>query len=190
MSGCHDTEIPLIKQLKELFARIEKLESLTNIKQAEQLIFDGVKLHATILQYEARMKELEKLVKFHEEYLTKINQIALCDPEKVAANQKRLAERLDKLEQYMEMEDRVTASYVLDRLTIFETNIKLLTDRFNGLENFIIGHKLGEKNLANRVQDLETAIEDLSQDVLELECKENKSSVICPVCDGKGRFNP
>jgi DNA repair exonuclease SbcCD ATPase subunit len=41
---------------------------------------------------------LELKVALHEEYLKKIDKIALCDPDKVAANQKHLENNISKLE--------------------------------------------------------------------------------------------
>lgn len=43
------------------------------------------------------MLEYKKLVDAHEKYLRKIDTIAMCDPEKVIADQKYLNERIDNL---------------------------------------------------------------------------------------------
>lgn len=50
------------------------------------------------LNYCKRIYVLENISQSHEEYLKKINEIALCDPDKVAHNYNNLNIRIDKLE--------------------------------------------------------------------------------------------
>ncbi len=46
-------------------------------------------------------------------------------------------------------------------------DVREISKRLSKLYLFVLGHQLGEKNLANRVQDLETSITDLNQDIID-----------------------
>ncbi len=62
-----------------------------------------------------------------------------------------------------------------------------LVEKVEDIYSFLFSHKPFEKNLANRVQDLEQEITEICQRLLDLECKENpKNPYKCPTCDGKG----
>ncbi len=72
--------------------RIEKLESLIDIKKMEQIILDGANLHATILKFEARMRRLEL-------YVSKIPQEnPVVDVPQQEGNSKKLLEFAKKCE--------------------------------------------------------------------------------------------
>ena len=52
-------------EIDELRKEIYKIKTLIDIKKIEQIILDGANLHATILKFENRMKQLEGFNKPH-----------------------------------------------------------------------------------------------------------------------------
>jgi predicted RNase H-like nuclease (RuvC/YqgF family) len=55
-----DENRKISRRVDELQKRIEKLKTLTDIKQLEKILYDGAQLHLTIIKFETRMKELEQ----------------------------------------------------------------------------------------------------------------------------------
>jgi Zn finger protein HypA/HybF involved in hydrogenase expression len=108
-----------------------------------------------------------------------------------------IEKRLDKLESYMEMEDRVTASDVLFRLERLETCQK---EQLNKLAKFSIEinemrsgcHEILQKASERRnskVLELEKTINDLVDKIAEIGnyyYQEKQMPYKCPVCDGEG----
>ena len=94
----------------DVFGRLSRIESLIDIDKIEKMILDGANLHATILKYEERMKELERKLEFynplHEAHanshhgidkeirrlIDRVNELASKDivPESVSVDTKKL----------------------------------------------------------------------------------------------------
>lgn len=58
-----------------------------------------------------------------------------------------------------------------NKIEMFNTDLLMCMDRLLKLELYIFGHQLGEKNLSNRVQDLESSIVDDHEDILDIEAR-------------------
>lgn len=85
------------KKIDDIDKRVKDMEGLRGIVAPA--------LDKTLCALEERIKSLETLVKAHEQYLTKIHGIALCDPDKVLSNQKLIMERLSELEEWTRKEE-------------------------------------------------------------------------------------
>ena len=82
---------------------------------------DMVHAQDGIVKCMQKIEKLEKLVIAHEVYLTKIDTIALCDPEKIKNNEKAMMERIERLE--------IAPKFQFDYH-------KLVFDRIDALEKF------------------------------------------------------
>jgi hypothetical protein len=78
--------------------RLKELEEWT--RKDEDAIYKRIKIIEDFIgqNYRSDIQRIEKLVNAHEEYLCRIDKIAMCDPDKVLSNQKILDERLSILE--------------------------------------------------------------------------------------------
>lgn len=144
--------------------RLEKLESNDEYNKRY-----SIELHEYLIKSDENIAELSKFIIAHEEFLKKIDTIALCDPEKVAANQKILLERLEKLETYMEMEDRVTASHVINILTKLEEH-----------KNYQIDEN---RKISQRVDEIESYYNPIKHN----ELVSGELVIDCPTCNGSGK---
>ncbi|HWY33269.1 MAG TPA: hypothetical protein VNX68_01405 [Nitrosopumilaceae archaeon] len=63
--------------------------------------------------------------------------------------------------------------------TEYHDKLAARIEKLEGLYEFILGHKLGEKNLANRVQDLETTYYKFNEDLINIEVEvDNKNKSV------------
>jgi DnaJ-class molecular chaperone len=97
---------------------------------------------------------------------------------------RKIFKRLDKLEDYMKMEDRITASDVLLRLNEVQTWI--MKHEKEGQE---YGNELEERNkkITNQLSQMNISLNYILSD-LEVGYR-NKKPHKCPVCDGAGMTN-
>ena len=124
----------VLENQKVLLERIKKLESLTDFDKAEKLIFNGAETHSSILRCEAKFREVEK------ELTDSLAAWNLHD------------DRINSLEDYMEMEDRMTASDVILRIEKIEDFHAAFKD---SLKRDIEGQKHLWENIIDRVNKLE-----------------------------------
>ena len=138
------------------------------------------------------VKKLKEYVNNHEEYLKKIDKIALCDPEKVSNNEKVLSNKIEELEQKINNCD----CRIHNNAHKINTNLQLndLWTRQKHLEekiNILISNeekKCRENNeIANRLKQLEKEINSHCKLLSEISPKlEPKKPNKCPVCEGEG----
>lgn len=155
----------LIKHLQEGIKKsFEKIDKLQQLIERERFDISNRSNTIEILDHQQdeihdRIDELERyksLIDFHNETIKKLNvRINILEDSIKIQNSARLAqevsaaevferfnypkirERLEKLEYYMTMEDRITASDVLLRLEILESEKKFYSDRKETKKHYI-----------------------------------------------------
>jgi hypothetical protein len=80
------------------FSHREKECAFCAVKKEHDLLYLSIEVDII----NKSLKKLELLVKAHEEHLKKIDSIALCDPDKVMANEKIIFEKIKNLESKFE----------------------------------------------------------------------------------------
>lgn len=171
-------------------ARVDKL--------ATGLINAGL-LQSALDSIEIRIDILEShLSDIHPQFFT-VRQ-SDDDPDPILISQSgidNIIERVEKLEGYMEMEDRVTASDVLLRLTQLEEhtgfegltkhelpNAKEFVERVEALEK---SHYHNANAFYARLDKLETMQRDMLNAPNLIWAKYNKTPYCCPVCNGEAK---
>jgi len=143
------------------------LDDLKKLYEEVKILMNRIEsLHEFKLRQCDENKENSKLIQAHEEYLNNIHKIALCDPEKVLANQKILNEKINNLEKSREAHSK---------------NHGAIFERLEHLENLYKSSTEIESNLLNKVKELERF-----QDITHAQYMNKKQPYKCPVCDGKG----
>lgn len=112
----------------------------------------------------------------------------LCKFEKFGEEIKILHAHIDKLHDMINMEDRITASDVLNRLTLLEDEIKF---------NMSPEVKKLLDSMDSKIIELEKTVTQLVDKIAEIAnfyYKEKKTPFKCPVCEGcgnsKGQIEP
>lgn len=112
---------------------------------------------------------------------------------------RKISRRIDNLESYMEMEDRVTASSVLRRLEeleelnqkCFDANpIGEIEKRFEEMEAFVDDHRSCWLSIHDKLEDMEKEIKELKrfQDIANEKYQDKNRPYKCPVCNAGHNF--
>jgi len=140
------------EECEKIEKRIERLESSGNYNKDY-----GLTLHAQIIGLLEKIAILSPLVLAHEDYMRKIDKIALHDPEKTIENMKFLNERLEQIEKVCQIN--------FDEKSGFYAQLEELRKEINEISRYECHNRALIEDLNLSLTEYVNAVADISMRV-------------------------